>query len=156
MIELATHPPVGLLLDQAPVDILYGTDLGNVSRVTPAIHPMIGIGGTALNNTAAFTPQADTDEAYCAMLTAALRSPGQPSTRRPMRPSRRTSSRRHRRAGLDRPDVNTVDDRSPDKPGQSATPPIQKSKTPTRGSRSRSSRRRPPSGLWTPAHGLPR
>jgi hypothetical protein len=68
MIELATHPPVGLFLDQAPVDVLYGTDLGNVSQVVPAIHPMIGIGGTANNNTAEFTPQADTDQAYRAML----------------------------------------------------------------------------------------
>jgi metal-dependent amidase/aminoacylase/carboxypeptidase family protein len=68
MIELATHPPVGLFLDHAPVDVLYGTDLGNVSQVIPAIHPMIGIGGTAPNNTAEFTPQADTDEAYRAML----------------------------------------------------------------------------------------
>jgi metal-dependent amidase/aminoacylase/carboxypeptidase family protein len=68
MIELATRPPVGLFLDHAPVDVLYGTDLGNVSQVIPAIHPMIGIGGTAPNNTAEFTPQADTDEAYRAML----------------------------------------------------------------------------------------
>jgi metal-dependent amidase/aminoacylase/carboxypeptidase family protein len=68
MIALATHPSVGLFLDEAPVNVRYGTDLGNVSQVIPAIHPMIGIGGTAPNNTSAFTPQADTDEAYRAML----------------------------------------------------------------------------------------
>jgi metal-dependent amidase/aminoacylase/carboxypeptidase family protein len=68
MLELATHPPRGLFLDQAPVNVLYGTDLGNVSRVIPSIHPMIGIGRTASTNTAAFTSQADTDAAYRAML----------------------------------------------------------------------------------------
>jgi metal-dependent amidase/aminoacylase/carboxypeptidase family protein len=68
LLAMATHPPVGLFLDQPPVDVQYGTDLGDVSQVIPAIHPMIGIGGTAPNNTAAFTPQADTDEAYRAML----------------------------------------------------------------------------------------
>jgi hypothetical protein len=66
--RFATHPPVGLFLDKLPVDVLYGTDLGNVSHVIPCIHPMIGIGGTAPNHTAAFAVQTDTDEAYRAML----------------------------------------------------------------------------------------
>lgn len=68
MFAFATHPPVGLFLDKLPVDVLYGTDLGNVSHVIPCIHPMIGIGGTAPNHTAAFAVQTDTDEAYRAML----------------------------------------------------------------------------------------
>jgi metal-dependent amidase/aminoacylase/carboxypeptidase family protein len=72
MIRMARHPAVGLFLDQPPVKILYGTDLGQVSQALPAIHPFIGIGGTAANNTAAFTPLADTDEAYRAMLDGAI------------------------------------------------------------------------------------
>jgi metal-dependent amidase/aminoacylase/carboxypeptidase family protein len=72
MIRMARHPAVGLFLDQPPVKVPYGTDLGQVSHALPAIHPMIGIGGTAPNNTAAFTPLADTDEAYRAMLDGAV------------------------------------------------------------------------------------
>jgi hypothetical protein len=40
--------------------------------VNPAIPPIIGIGGTAPSETAAFTPLADTDEAYRAMLDGAV------------------------------------------------------------------------------------
>ncbi|HEY6687326.1 MAG TPA: M20/M25/M40 family metallo-hydrolase [Propionibacteriaceae bacterium] len=72
MIRMARHPAVGLFLDQPPVKVPYGTDLGQLSHALPAIHPMIGIGGTAPNNTAAFTPLADTDEAYRAMLDGAV------------------------------------------------------------------------------------
>lgn len=69
---MVRHPPVGLFLDQPPVKVLYGTDLGQVSHVVPSLHPFIGIGGTAPNNTAAFTSLADTDEAYRAMLDGAV------------------------------------------------------------------------------------
>jgi metal-dependent amidase/aminoacylase/carboxypeptidase family protein len=72
MVKMVRHPPVGLFLDQPPVKVLYGTDLGQVSHVVPSLHPFIGIGGTAPNNTAAFTPLADTDEAYRAMLDGAV------------------------------------------------------------------------------------
>ena len=51
--------------------VAYGTDLANVSQVIPAIHPFIGIGGDprmASLYSAGFAAQADTDEAYRAML----------------------------------------------------------------------------------------
>lgn len=51
---------------------MYRTDLGNVSHFIPSIHPMIGIGGAARNNTAEFTREADTDEAYRAMLDGGI------------------------------------------------------------------------------------
>jgi hypothetical protein len=58
----------GLFMDKFPVEITYGTDLANVSQVIPAIHPFIGIGGMAAPHSAEFAAQADTDEAYQAML----------------------------------------------------------------------------------------
>jgi metal-dependent amidase/aminoacylase/carboxypeptidase family protein len=57
-----------LFLDKYPVEVTYGTDLANVSQVIPAIHPFIGIGGMAAPHSAEFAAQADTDEAYRAML----------------------------------------------------------------------------------------
>src|SRR5713226_8022149 len=33
----------GLYLDRVPGEVVWGTDLGNVSQVIPAIHPMIGL-----------------------------------------------------------------------------------------------------------------
>jgi hypothetical protein len=58
----------GLFLDKYPVEVTYGTDLANVSQVIPAIHPFIGIGGMAAPHSAEFAAQADTDEAYRAMM----------------------------------------------------------------------------------------
>jgi metal-dependent amidase/aminoacylase/carboxypeptidase family protein len=66
--RLASHKAVGLFLDEPPVDVLYGTDLGNVSQVVPSIHPMLGIGGVAPNHTTAFAAQTDSEEAYLAMI----------------------------------------------------------------------------------------
>lgn len=60
--------PAGLFMDKFPLDIVYGTDLGNVSEVIPAIHPYIGIGGTSGCHMPEFAADADTDEAYRAML----------------------------------------------------------------------------------------
>jgi metal-dependent amidase/aminoacylase/carboxypeptidase family protein len=68
LFTFARHSPVGLFMDKLPVESMYGTDLANVSQVIPAIHPMIGIGGTAGPHSVEFAPQADTDEAYRAML----------------------------------------------------------------------------------------
>ncbi len=68
LFEFARHSPVGLFFDQFPMEVPYGTDLGDVSHVVPAIHPFIGIGGTASPHSTGFTAQADTDEAYRAML----------------------------------------------------------------------------------------
>jgi hypothetical protein len=88
MFAFATHPPVGLFLDKLPVDVLYGTNLGNVSHVIPCIHPMIGIGSIAPHHTAEFAVQTDTDEAYRAMLDggvalawSALDAPTDPAQR---------------------------------------------------------------------------
>jgi metal-dependent amidase/aminoacylase/carboxypeptidase family protein len=58
----------GLFLNKFPLEITYGTDLANVSHVIPAIHPFIGIGGMAAPHSAEFAAQADTDEAYRAMM----------------------------------------------------------------------------------------
>jgi amidohydrolase len=48
-----------------------GTDMGNVSRVVPAIHPSFGVGARATVHTADFTPAAVTDDAHAAMLATA-------------------------------------------------------------------------------------
>ena len=48
------------------------TDMGNVSHIVPAIHPMYGIGdGTQVNHTREFTAVTNTPEAYQNTLTAA-------------------------------------------------------------------------------------
>lgn len=64
-----TVAPDGESQDQIDQD---GTDLDAVSHGISSIHPMIGIGGLAPTNTVAFTAQADTDDAYRAMLDAAV------------------------------------------------------------------------------------
>jgi amidohydrolase len=47
------------------------TDMGNVSYVVPAIHPMFAIPTEAGNHTAGFTAAAATEQAHAAMLAAA-------------------------------------------------------------------------------------
>lgn len=64
--------PLGLFMNKFPVEIVYGTDLANVSHVIPAIHPFIGIGGIASCHEAQYAVQADTGEAYRAMLDGAV------------------------------------------------------------------------------------
>lgn len=59
-----------LFLDEPPVDFPGGTDMGNLSHHLPAIHPFFGIGGLAFNHSVDFTLQANSDQAYAAMLTA--------------------------------------------------------------------------------------
>jgi metal-dependent amidase/aminoacylase/carboxypeptidase family protein len=49
--------------------MVYGTDLGNVSQVIPSIHPILGIGRLwRFPHQVKFAAQADSDEAYRAML----------------------------------------------------------------------------------------
>lgn len=60
--------PPGLFMNNPPVKVVYGTDLANVSQVIPAIHPLIGIGGTTGPHMAEFAADVETDEAYRAML----------------------------------------------------------------------------------------
>jgi hypothetical protein len=64
--------PAGLFMDKFPLDIVYGTDLGNVSEVIPSIHPYIGIGGTSGCHMPEFATDADKDEAYQAMLDGGI------------------------------------------------------------------------------------
>jgi hypothetical protein len=72
LLRMARHPAVGLFLDEPPVKVLYGTDLGQVSQALPAIHPHVGIGGTAPNNTARVHPIGRYREGYRAMLDGAV------------------------------------------------------------------------------------
>jgi metal-dependent amidase/aminoacylase/carboxypeptidase family protein len=72
LFTFARHSPVGLFLEKMPAEIMYGTDLANVSQVIPTIHPFIGIGGMAAVHSVEFAAQADTDEAYRAMLDAGV------------------------------------------------------------------------------------
>jgi metal-dependent amidase/aminoacylase/carboxypeptidase family protein len=64
--------PPGLFMDRCPVEMIYGTDLASVSQVIPCIHALVGIGGMAAIHTVEFVAQADTDEAYLAMLDAGV------------------------------------------------------------------------------------
>jgi metal-dependent amidase/aminoacylase/carboxypeptidase family protein len=64
--------PAALFMDKVPATIVYGTDLANASHVIPAIHPSFGIGGLAGNHTIEFATQADSNEAYKAMLDGAV------------------------------------------------------------------------------------
>jgi metal-dependent amidase/aminoacylase/carboxypeptidase family protein len=60
--------PPGLFMDKFPVKIMFGTDLANVSQSIPAIHPMIGVGGTTGPHVAEFADDIETEEAFRAML----------------------------------------------------------------------------------------
>jgi metal-dependent amidase/aminoacylase/carboxypeptidase family protein len=64
--------PPDLFMNKVPAKIVYGTDLANVSHVIPAIHPSFGIGGLAGNHTIEFAAQADSNEAYKAMVDGAV------------------------------------------------------------------------------------
>ncbi|MEX2236498.1 MAG: M20 family metallopeptidase [Dehalococcoidia bacterium] len=44
------------------------TDMGNVSQLVPSIHPMFGIGGSAMNHTPEFTAEAAAPQAQEAMI----------------------------------------------------------------------------------------
>lgn len=72
LLKTAMHPPAGLFFETYPAEVLFGTDMSDVSHVVPAIHPFIGIGGFAAPHSAAFTAQADSDEAYRAMMDAGI------------------------------------------------------------------------------------
>src|SRR5512133_3169345 len=72
LLRAALHPPVGLFFETYPAEVLFGTDMADVSQVVPAIHPFIGIGGFAAPHSIGFTTQADSALAYEAMLDAGL------------------------------------------------------------------------------------
>jgi amidohydrolase len=50
----------------------FSSDIGNVSLAMPAIHPVLGIGGDAINHTAEFTAQAASPDADRAILDGAV------------------------------------------------------------------------------------
>ncbi|HVM30392.1 MAG TPA: M20 family metallopeptidase [Candidatus Limnocylindrales bacterium] len=50
----------------------FSSDIGNISLAMPAIHPVLGIGGEAINHTAEFTAQAGSAEADQAILDGAV------------------------------------------------------------------------------------
>lgn len=79
---------------------------------------MIGIGGTAPNNTMEFTPHADTDEAYRAMLDdgVALAWTALDAATDAAIKAYLLASACER--GLNRQDVNTAEDHSPDEPAR--------------------------------------
>src|SRR5438445_12911231 len=56
---------------QIPVDSTGSSDMRNVSRVVPSIHPTFAIGAMALNHTPGFTQMRATDAAHEAMLQVA-------------------------------------------------------------------------------------
>jgi hypothetical protein len=41
LLKAALHPPVELFFENYPAEVLFRTDMGDVSRVVPAIHPSI-------------------------------------------------------------------------------------------------------------------
>jgi amidohydrolase len=63
---------VGKELDGSrPQPVAASTDMGNVSKVLPSIHPMFAIPATAANHTPGFALAAASAEAHAAMLDAA-------------------------------------------------------------------------------------
>ena len=59
-------------MDKFPVKIMFGTDLANVSQSIPAIHPMIGVGGTTGPHVAEFADDIETEEAFRAILDGGI------------------------------------------------------------------------------------
>ncbi|HEX6760622.1 MAG TPA: hypothetical protein VF086_19765 [Propionibacteriaceae bacterium] len=72
LLKAALHPPVGLFFDTYPAEVLFATDMSDVSQVVPAIHPFIGIGGMTAPHSIGFTAQANSAAAYQAMLDAGV------------------------------------------------------------------------------------
>jgi metal-dependent amidase/aminoacylase/carboxypeptidase family protein len=72
LLEAALHPPVGLFFETYPAEVLFGTDMSDVSQLVPAIHLFIGIGGIAAPYSVGFTAQADSALAHQAMLDAGI------------------------------------------------------------------------------------
>jgi metal-dependent amidase/aminoacylase/carboxypeptidase family protein len=64
--------PAGLFYDKFPKPVQWGTDLSNVSHAIPAIQPYVGIGPLVIPHSVEFAEAADTEDAYTAMLQAAV------------------------------------------------------------------------------------
>lgn len=64
--------PAGLFYDTFPAKVEWGTDLSNLSHAIPAIQPYVGIGPMVIPHSVEFAEAADTEDAYTAMLQAAV------------------------------------------------------------------------------------
>jgi metal-dependent amidase/aminoacylase/carboxypeptidase family protein len=58
-------------MEYIPTGLAGSTDMGNVSYVLPAIHPVIGIGAGSATHTPEFTAFAASDDALAALLDGA-------------------------------------------------------------------------------------
>ena len=64
--------PAGLFYDKFPKKVEWGTDLSNLSHAIPAIQPYVGIGPLVIPHSVEFAEAADSEDAYTAMLQAAV------------------------------------------------------------------------------------
>jgi metal-dependent amidase/aminoacylase/carboxypeptidase family protein len=64
--------PAGLFFDSFAKPVQWGTDLSNVSHAIPAIQPYVGIGPMVIPHSVEFAEAADSEDAYTAMLQAAV------------------------------------------------------------------------------------
>ena len=64
--------PAGLFFDKFPKPVQWGTDLSNLSHAIPAIQPYVGIGPLVIPHSVEFAEAADSEDAYTAMLQAAV------------------------------------------------------------------------------------
>ncbi|MFN8631718.1 MAG: hypothetical protein U0838_15790 [Chloroflexota bacterium] len=64
--------PDGLFYDKFPSKVEWGTDLSNVSHAIPSIQPYVGIGPMVIPHSIEFAEAADTEDAYIAMIQAAV------------------------------------------------------------------------------------
>lgn len=67
-----TYTPAGLFYDRFPSKVEWGTDLSNLSHAIPAIQPYVGIGPLVIPHSVQFAEAADNEDAYTAMLQAAV------------------------------------------------------------------------------------
>jgi hypothetical protein len=64
--------PAGLFFDKFAKKVEWGTDLSNLSHAIPAIQPYVGIGPLVIPHSVEFAEAADSEDAYTAMLQAAV------------------------------------------------------------------------------------
>ena len=64
--------PAGLFFDKFAKPVQWGTDLSNLSHAIPAIQPYVGIGPMVIPHSVEFAEAADSEDAYTAMLQAAV------------------------------------------------------------------------------------
>jgi hypothetical protein len=72
LLKAALTRRLGPFFETYPAEVLFGTDMGDVSRVIPPVHPFIGIGRFSVPHSAQFALQADGDQAYRGMIDAGI------------------------------------------------------------------------------------